>query len=146
MKPASKWGSFSLRSSRRPGSVTWLAVGVLILSATYLTRLILALGLPSLPLLVPSWYLPLTGAVWGVVSLIAGIGLLARQTWAPALSRWGSLAFVAWTVFDRLALARSDYAYSTRALTICAALVGTVLIWWIVNRPQAKKFFGKDSL
>lgn len=146
MNPEISWGSSSLKSSRRPSSVTWLAVGVLILSAIYFTRLILALNLPSLPLLVPSWYLPLTGAVWGIATLLAGIGLLAGQTWAPTLSRWGSLVFVAWTVIDRLALARSDYASSTRALSIGAALVGAALIWWIVNRPQAKTYFGEDSL
>lgn len=146
MNPVVNLGSSSLRSSRRPSSVTWLAVGVLILSAIYFTRLILALGLPSLPLLVPSWYLPLTGAVWGIVCLLAGVGLLTRQAWASPLSRWASLLFVAWTIVDRLAFARSDYATGTRALSIGAALVGAGLIWWIIKRPQAKKYFGEDSL
>ena len=95
---------------RRPAAVTWLAAGVLTCAAFYLARLVLSLALPDLPLSVPEWYLPLTGAVWGGAALALGFGLLRGSRRAYRFLFWAVPIYLGWYWADRLLLVRSDFA------------------------------------
>jgi hypothetical protein len=131
----------STPSHRRPGVVTWLAAGVLTCAAFYLARLVLSLGPPNLPLSVPAWYLPLTGAVWGGVALALGIGLLRGSAQAYRLLFWAVPIYLGWYWADRLLLVRSDFAQrSTPAALLMSALV-LLLVSLALRRPSVRTYF-----
>lgn len=132
-----------MTSKRRPTLVTWLAVGVLILSAFNWARFLLSLSLPELPLSVPAWYLPGVGLVWGASGLADAIGLMTRRPWAPKLTRWGGLVYVLWFSADRIWLARSDFAAQTRPFELAASLVVLGCVWWVLQRPASRAYFGE---
>jgi hypothetical protein len=133
--------STSTLSHRRPAVVTWLAAGVLTCAAFYLARLVLSLGLPNLPLSVPTWYLPLTGAVWGGVALALGIGLLRGSVRAYRLLFWAVPIYLGWYWADRLLLVRSDFAQrSTPAGLLMSALV-VILVCLALLRPSVRTYF-----
>ncbi len=134
-----------MRSSKRPRYVTWLSLGVLTFSGYYLTRLLLGLDLPDIPLTVPQWYLPLTGAVWGAIGLTAAYGLFRGHSWAPTLARWGTLAFALWYWSDRLFLARSRYLDITWPLALAITLLTLLGLFWLLSRPAARRFFGESN-
>ena len=134
-----------MRSRRRPRYVTWLSLGVLIFSGCYLARLVLGLDLPDIPLNIPLWYLPLTGAVWGGMGITAAYGLFRGHTWAPALTRWGTLAFELWYWSDRLFLARSHYLDITWPAALAITLLTILTLFWLLSRPAARHFFGESS-
>ena len=134
-----------MKSSQRPRYVTWLSLGVLIFSGSYLARLVLGLDLPDIPLNVPHWYLPLTGAVWGGMGIAAAYGLFRGHSWAPALARWGALAFALWYWSDRLFLARSHYLDITWPVALAVTLLMVTLLFWLLSRSAAGHFFGESS-
>jgi hypothetical protein len=116
---------------------------VLTIAGCFLTRLALGLDQPDIPLSIPTWYLPLTGAAWGACGIAAAYGLFRGTSWAPAFARWGSAAFAIWYWMDRIFLARSMYL----DLTWPAALIITILIlaalFWLLSRPSARSFYGE---
>jgi len=143
--PAGKWGRSSLRSRRRPVIVTLLSLGVLILATLYLIRLAASLRSPSLPFTIPTWYLPLTGAVWGVGGLLLASGLFVGHGWAPTVARWGGLAFLGWYWADRLLLGRSDYSAVTRPAGAVLSLTAVMILLLGLNREGAREYFGENS-
>jgi hypothetical protein len=132
-----------LKSSKRPRYVTWLSIGVLTLSGYYLIRLVLGLDQPDIPISIPWWYLPFTGAVWGAAGITAAYGLFRGTSWALTYTRWGAAAFAAWYWIDRITLSRSSYL----DLTWPAALIITVVVlsglYWLLHRPNTRSFFGE---
>jgi len=122
-----------------------LSLGVLIFSSYYLARLALGLNLPDIPLSVPQWYLPLTGAVWGGIGLATAYGLFCGYPWSLAVMRWGALAYALWFWADRLLLARSDYLGITWPAALAIMLPTILGIFWLLNRPGVRHFFGESS-
>jgi hypothetical protein len=116
---------------------------VLALSGFYLARLILGLDLPDIPLSVPRWYLPLTGAVWGATGIAAAYSLFRGHSWAPAFVLWSALAFALWYWSDRLFLARSQYLDITWPASLAVTLLAILGLFWILGRPAARRFFGE---
>lgn len=111
----------------------------------FLARLVLGFDLPDIPLTVPGWYLPLTGGIWGAWGLTAAYGLFGGLPWAPALARWGALAFVLWYWVDRLVLARSHYLDVTWPAALAITLLSLLGFFWLLSRPAAKHFFGENT-
>ncbi len=134
-----------MKSSRRPRIVTWLALGVLIVSAGYLTRFVVGLRLPELPLTVPAWYVPVNGAVWGLSGLAVAYGLFRGRTWAPALLRLGGLAFLLWYWADRLLLVRTDYAVRTRPFSVFVTFLAVVAIAWVLRQSSVQAYFRENT-
>jgi hypothetical protein len=115
------------------------------LSALFLARLFLGLRLPDLPYTAPRWYLPLSGAVWGITALAAGSGLLAGRRWAPPVARAAAVAFAAWYWADRLMLVRTDFALRSWPAAAVITLAALGLVTWGLSRPSARGYFGRTT-
>jgi hypothetical protein len=125
----------------RPRIVTLLVLAVLTFAASQLLRLGASLVLPPLPLSVPAWYLPLTGAVWAGCGLTAAYGLLTRRVWALGFVGWAGLLYGIWLVADRLLLTRSAYAARTVPATLVIWLAVLALLGWSIRRPAVRSYF-----
>ena len=130
---------------RRPAVVTWLAAGVLTCAAFYLARLVLSLALPDLPLSVPEWYLPLTGAVWGGAALVLGFGLLRGSRRAYRFLFWAVPVYLGWYWADRLLLVRSDFAQRSLPAALVMSAIAVALVYLAVTRPSARMYFGERT-
>jgi hypothetical protein len=126
--------------------VTLLGLGVLTLAAVFLIRLTTGLRPPSFPNTIPGWYLPLTGAVWGVGGMVLSYGMLTGKPWAPFLARLSAIAFTAWYWADRLLLAKSDYAALSRPADAAVNLIVLVILLWGLHRDGTRDYFGERSL
>src|SRR4030042_6295620 len=94
MEPTDRQAEQSLPRIRCPGSVTILMVGVLIITALNLTRLVLAIKewdfLVSWPGVSPL-YILLTGLIWTLAGIPLLWGLWRAKNWAPRLVQRGAL-------------------------------------------------------
>jgi hypothetical protein len=135
-----------LRSSRRPGLVTWLCLGGLILAAAYLLRFAGGLSIPDLPLSVPRWYPSVTGAIWGLGFLASVLGLWTGQRWAPALARGAGLLYVLWYWIDRLAFVRSDYARHSLPFSAGATALCLAGLLWTLSRQPVRDFYQETKV
>jgi hypothetical protein len=120
-----------------------LIAGVLIFAIVQLVKFILALGLPSLPLTVPAWYLALSGAFWSTLALLSVFGLLKGAIWAPTILRWGSAAFAAWFWTDWILFIRSDYSRGSWPFNLAFTIVALAAIVWSLQRSAVKRYFGE---
>jgi len=125
----------------RPRLVTWLGLGVLTLAVIYLWRLILGLNLPPLPFTVPTWYIPLTGGLWGIVALVDAAALFRGAPWAPGMTRIGTATYLVWYWLDRVLLVQSEYHRSTWPLALAISLSALVAVTWTLNHPTVRNHF-----
>jgi hypothetical protein len=114
---------------------------VLIFSAVQFVGVFAWFSLPDLSLTVPRSYLLLKNLFWGIVSLIAGVGLIIGQGWALPFSRWGAVAFAAFQLFDFIVLRSSQFARQARTINISATLGTVALLFWLMSRPRVESFF-----
>jgi hypothetical protein len=134
-----------LSSRKRPAVVTWLSLGGLTLGAIYLIRLAGGLMAPDLPLSVPRWYPPLTGAVWGIAWGVGAVGLFAGRAWAPRGVRILGAAFLAWYWIDRLLFVRSEHALRTMPFSLGVTALGAAFVILALRQPAVRRFFGESS-
>lgn len=127
----------------RPKLVTTITLGVLTLATLHLVRFGVGLTLPDLPLTVPAWYIPFTGALWGAGGLIAAYGLFRGANWAPLVARWGGLAYALWFWADRLLLAQSDYARRSIPASAVLTVLALVALWWILHQQHVRSYYGE---
>jgi hypothetical protein len=133
--------SEAIRRIRRPSSVTFVAVAGLFFSAFHLARLVLSLTSPPLPLSVPPWYLPLTGAIWGGLGMFLTIGLWRGSQKAYRWALWTIPAYLAWYWIDRLVFLRSDFAQTSRPAALAFTGAALVLLLGALTRNSAREFF-----
>jgi hypothetical protein len=134
-----------LSSRRRPTAVTWLSLGLLALGLVYLMRMAGGLTAPDLPLSVPRWYLPLTGAVWGIGWSVCAAACFTGRRWAPRMITVIGVAFLAWYWLDRLAFVRSEYAVRTMPFSMGLTALGTVLVIAVLRQPAVRGYFRKPG-
>lgn len=115
------------------------------MSALGFTRLALAIRLPELPFTVPTAYLALSGAAWGIIALLTAFGLLRGAAWAPTLTRATALALAGCYWGDRLLFARGDYTGRSWPAAALVTLLALVSLQWVLSRPAAKVFFRENS-
>jgi len=132
-------------SRRRPETVTWLAAGVLAFATFYLARLALSLSSLDLPLSVPDWYLPLTGAIWGGVALALGLGLLRGSPLAYRFTFWMAVVYWVWYWADRQLLVKTDFAQRSQPAALVVTIVSLILTVWTLTRPSARAFFEEST-
>jgi hypothetical protein len=118
---------------------------VLTFAVFYLARLALSLALPELPLSVPRWYLPLTGAIWGGVALAAGIGLLRGSRQAFRALFWLAPLYLAWYWVDRLVFVRSDFAQRSLPAALLISVVGVAALYLALTRRSVRTYFGEAT-
>jgi hypothetical protein len=125
------------RHHRRPLAVTLTIYGVLLLGGGYLLQAGQALSRyalhNNLPLSMPAWYIPLTGAFWGVVWLILGAGLWMGREWARRaalvvlplqLGAW----LADWVLFSRSEIAIQSFGFDLAVRLLAAGWLAAVLL------------------
>jgi hypothetical protein len=108
-----------------------------------MARLALSLSLPDLPMSVPEWYLPLTGAVWGVLALVLGFGLLRGSRRAYRLLGWALALYLGWYWADRLLFVRSDFAQRSLPAALVISAIAVTLVTLALTRPSTRAYFGE---
>ncbi|MGA9534010.1 MAG: hypothetical protein WBR18_14915 [Anaerolineales bacterium] len=131
--------------SSRPKLVTLLSLGVLTLTTIHWARFALAFRLPALPLTVPYWYIPLTGAVWGTAGLVIAIGLFSGRRWARGATLGCSVAYTSWYWADRLLLVQGDYAQRTQPASMALTVFGLAAIWLILRRRNVRQYYREKN-
>lgn len=139
----------------RPGSVTILALGVLIITVINLSRLVLSIRywdfLASWPGISPP-YMALTGFIWTLAGSFLLWGLWRAKTWAPRLMRAMALTYALYFWLDqvflvdhpvsgvegvRRALLPVNWQFAAGATVVCL-----VYIAWSLGRRKVKVYFG----
>ena len=142
----------------RPGSVTILAMGVLIITIINLSRLILSITywdfLVSWPGVSPL-YMALTGLIWTLSGSLLLWGLWRAKNWAPRLMQAVVLTYALYYWLDHIflvdhpmngamgaqrALLPVNWQFAVVVTVVC--LVYTV---WMLRRPKVKAYFGLDE-
>ena len=129
---------------KRPFSVTLLALGVLILAALNLTRLLSAIRFWTfLQEILPfsGLYLVGTGLIWAGFGLPLFWGLWHGLPWAPGMTRIASVAYLIYYWLDRLLLSNHPGREANFSFAVGASLVGLVWVIWILSRPKAIIYF-----
>jgi hypothetical protein len=105
-------------------------------AALYSYQVIVQLGMQPGPA-----YAAITGAGWGIVSLVAGGGLLLRQRWAPDFTRIGvvTLALAFW--IDRLAFNRSPDTQNNLPFLAGVTIFMLVYTFAVLSLDRQKRFF-----
>lgn len=133
----------------RPKSVTCLAAAVLIMAGVHLVRFIQSLRqwdfLASLPAVHPL-YTALTGLFWFGFLFLLGIGLLRGLRWAPRLTWLAALLYLAYFWLDRLLFVEpfgADGRDPALPFLAGSTILGLVLLYGILRRKSARRFFGE---
>ena len=117
---------------------------MLTFAAFYLARLVLGLALPDLPMSVPAWYLPLTGAIWGGLALVLGVGLWRGSRRAYRALFWLAPIFVAWYWMDRLLFVRSDFAQRSLPAALVMTILAAGLLYVALTHRSARTYFEEN--
>ena len=129
--------------TRRPLSVTLLAVGVLTLAGINLLRFAVSLQqrafLSSLLPLEPL-YLTISGLVWGLLGLLLAWGLWSGLSWAVRTTQVAVLVYSTYFWLDRIFLANGAGRNWLFALAVNLSLL--VVVSWILSNRKAKAYFG----
>jgi hypothetical protein len=128
----------------RPASVTYLAVGVLITAGFNLLRFwnayrdyeFLSGLLPFSPL-----YLVLGGLFWGLTGLVLFYGLWLGKQWAPDLTRIAAFVYTLYFWLDRIFLTSLGIGVNWLFVLIVNIII-LILVLWILNRDNARRYFG----
>jgi hypothetical protein len=143
----------------RPGSVTILALGVLIITIINLARLILSITnwdfLSSWTGVSP-FYIMLTGLIWTLTGLPLLWGLWRAKKWAPRLMQAMALTYALYYWLDHVflmdhptsgvvgaqqALLPVNWRFAAGTTMVCLAYTA-----WTLSRPKVKTYFGLDEL
>lgn len=142
-------------STKRPWSVTLLALGVLIITVINLARFVLSIKywgfLNSQPVISP-FYLAITGLIWTVAGSFLLWGLWRAKIWAPKLMQAAALTYALYYWLDQLflkdhpvrgatgairALLPDNWQFSAGVTVVCL-----VYIAWTLGRSKVKTYFG----
>jgi len=142
----------------RPGLVTILALGVLIITILNLLRLVLSITnwdfLNSWPEVSP-WYMVLTGLVWSLTGSLVFWGLWTAKKWAPKLMVAVSLTYALYYWLDHIFLMNHptggvagtqrillpvNWRFAAGVTVFCL-----VYIAWTLNRSRVKAYFNQEG-
>lgn len=131
--------------TRRPFSVTLLALAVLTIAGLNLLRFIQAILLREFLSEFPSVSLPyliLSGLVWAVSGLVSVWGLWRRKNWAPRFTMIFILVYSLVYWLERLWLSRYN-SWMNVPFAIGANILLLLFTAWVLTRPKARSFFGE---
>ena len=130
----------------RPGSVTKLALLVLIFAVVNLLRLIQALKswefLAGLLPISPA-YLAISGLVWSTIGLPLVLAIWYGARWAPGLTRLTIMVYTLYYWVDRLLM--PSYPGRNANWPFMAVVSVIILVWayWVLSRINTREFFGE---
>ncbi len=135
--------------TRRPFSVTLLAIMVLIITGIYLIRFVQTLqlwdflsGLPD----VSPVYLAITGLFWTLAGLLLVWGLWRGRPGTPRATRIAVLAFTLYYWLNRLLLANASEDFVNWPFTAAGIIILITICFWILSRPKVRTFFGEGHV
>ncbi len=144
-----------LSDNKRPRSVTLLALGVLILTVINLIRFALSIRYWDLlagRMGVPTFYLTLTGFVWGVAGLFVLWGLWKAKNWAPRLMQAAALTYALYFWLDHIFLMEHTVVGASGVVRVLlpsnwqfsagVTVVSLAYMAWTLNRTKVKAYFG----
>ena len=133
--------------AKRPRSVTWLAVGVLMLTGLQFVRLYNTIlkwdYLQTLPLSVAPLFFAVSGLIWGLVALGMWWGLWRGKNWSVSYSRYAAILFTIYYWIDQLLLRNNPLRKTSFPFAIGMTLILLATTLWILSRPKAQLFFGE---
>lgn len=143
----------------RPGRVTILAMGVLIITIINLLRLVLSITnwdfLKSWPGVSPL-YMVSTGFIWTLAGSLLFFGLWTAKKWAPKLMQAVALTYALYYWLDHVflmdhlvsgaegvqrAMLPVNWQFAAGATVICLVFVA-----WTLNRPKVQQYFGIEEV
>lgn len=130
---------------RRPGSVTLLALGAMIMAGFNFLRFGQGLGnwryLEAM-LTIPPLYIVASGLFWGVLATAVGIALWFGARWAPKFTYLAALAYLVYFWLDRLLLVDPEGrgANDLFLVGVCMVIIGWMV--WLFSRQKTKLYFG----
>ena len=134
-------------SPRRPFSVTFLIVVVLIFTSLNVFRMITAIRTwEFLSVLLPDVsiiYLVITGAIWSMVGFPLSIGLFSGRKWSLPMTRIAVILYISYYWVDRLMVAERSAIASRWPFVSGLTILLLVLTFWILGRPKTKEFLIK---
>lgn len=143
---------------KRPGSVTILALGVLIITTVNITRLVLSIRHWDFLLTWPGvspLYMVLTGLIWSLAGVLLLWGLWRAKQWAPRLMRATVLTYALYYWLDQVflkdhpvsgavgserALLPVNWPFAAGVTVICLAFTA-----WTLDRAKVKAYFKWDE-
>jgi hypothetical protein len=155
MEPSRPQTVLEAPSTKRPRSVTLLALGVLIITVINLIRLVLSVrywGFLNSQLGISPLYLALTGLIWTITGLLLIWGLWRAKYWAPKLMQAVALTYALYYWLDLIFI--KDYLVSGESGAISALLpvnwqfsAGVTMVClaymvWTLGRIKVKAYFG----
>jgi hypothetical protein len=146
------------RRVKRPWSVTWLALGVLIITVINLTRFILSLRYWSFLTTQPGpspFYLAISGFIWSVAGSVLLWGLWKPANWAPRLMEAEALTYALYYWLDLLFVRDHPVANTSLAMrtvlpanwqfSAWATVICLVFIMWVLGRSKVKAYFSQAA-
>lgn len=157
--PGNPQGAPHQNNIKRPGSVTLLALGVLIITAINFARTVLSLRSWSFLASqsgVSPLYLAVSGFIWSAAGSIMFWGLWRAKIWAPRLVQAEALTYALYYWLDLLFLKDHPVNGAAGAIhvvlptnwqfSVGVTVVGFAYILWTLRRLKVKAYFGVDEL
>ncbi len=139
------------QKSKRPFSVTLVALAVLTFAVIHLVRLVDAIlqwdflkGLEGVPVA----YIALSGLLWALVGLPLAWGLWRGKRWAPIAARIALPAYLLYAWIDRIFIANAEITMSGDSawpFMAGATLVSMALLFWNLSRAKARAFYRRNG-
>jgi hypothetical protein len=134
-------------SYARPFSVTLLTLGVLSMAVINLLGFVQAIlnwELYSDILPIPLTYLALSDLIWGLAGLPLVWGLWLGRVWAVRFTLLFVLVYTLYYWLNRLLLL-ANAGGSNWPFAVITNSILIIIIYWILNRPRARAFFGETN-
>lgn len=152
--PGNPQGAPHQNNIKRPGSVTLLALGVLIITAINIARTVLSLRSWSFLASqsgVSPLYLAVSGFIWSVAGSIMFWGLWRAKIWAPRLMKAEALTYALYFWLDLLFLKDHPVSGAASAMQIIlptawqfsagVTVVCLAYVVWTLGRSKVKAYF-----
>jgi hypothetical protein len=81
-------------------------------------------------------YLAISGAVWGMLGLVAGVGLFLRKNWAARFTQAAVLFMAAWYWFDRLVLVKSEAAQANLTFMVLLTILSVAFTFAVLRKIE----------
>ncbi len=101
--------------------------------------------LHRLPLSVPWWYLPLSGAAWALAGLAVWLMFFTDHAWTPYALLTVVVTFAAFWWLDRYLLPQAHYFAENRLLALVITAVAVVMTVLLTLPPVWNSLFGADD-
>lgn len=134
-------------SAKRPRSVTVLLGLVLIFTGIQILRVWSAIAswnfLTKLPLSVPPAYFVVSGAVWTAIGAALFWALWRRETWAPRVTQYATMAFTVAYWGDKLFLQAKGPQSGNEPFDVLLTALLLAAVFTALAFPQARAYFGE---